>query len=551
MTPQLLVTSILTGHCPDVPVWDLSKAVRTIADGIATKPGRYDATGAWKACNALNRERHFALTLHIGQAWFACRDFSALLAKHYAQALIELSHLQQADALLDQAIEAVQRTAGARTVHVELAEYRGQKARICKQAYVDDGDPARLVQAFDAYHHAYLDNRLTNYWHGVNALALLARAERIGMTGLAPVSSRELARQLLSDMQQRAVDSPWKMASMAEVCLALDEPDHAELWLYRLLHAPQCTPFMLESLGRQLREIWDARALDGGVQAQDRLASIIARHQMARLSLLSLTPPASRAEQNELERNFQGTGAFSIDTIKQILSACASIGCVCNSHGVRLGTGFLLDGAALGLGGAGPVFVTNAHVLSDTVPGAIRPSDALVTFELDYPADGKPVFHKIAEILLTSPPGPLGQPSQAEGLLDVSVARLEQATGYGVLQVSALLPIVDGQAKAYVIGHPRGSGLQIAVHDSELLAVDDANRLVHYRTPTDPGSSGSPVFNEDWRLIALHHGGSSTMPRFRPAGTVYQANEGVTIQAIRAGIRLASLGAAMAGPDAA
>jgi len=30
---------------------------------------------------------------------------------------------------------------------------------------------------------------------------------------------------------------------------------------------------------------------------------------------------------------------------------------------------------------------------------------------------------------------------------------------------------------------------------------------VQYLTDTLPGSSGSPVFDKDWRLVALHHSG--------------------------------------------
>ncbi|MCK7580470.1 MAG: serine protease [Chromatiales bacterium] len=49
-------------------------------------------------------------------------------------------------------------------------------------------------------------------------------------------------------------------------------------------------------------------------------------------------------------------------------------------------------------------------------------------------------------------------------------------------------------AKAFVVGHPSGSGMQISLHDSQLLDIDDEQRLLHYRTPTEPGSSGNPVF---------------------------------------------------------
>jgi V8-like Glu-specific endopeptidase len=63
--------------------------------------------------------------------------------------------------------------------------------------------------------------------------------------------------------------------------------------------------------------------------------------------------------------------------------------------------------------------------------------------------------------------------------------------------------------------------------------VDDSESLLHYRTPTDPGSSGSPVFNSEWEVIALHHSGSSKTPRLHGGG-FYEANEGIALSAIRA-----------------
>jgi V8-like Glu-specific endopeptidase len=89
-----------------------------------------------------------------------------------------------------------------------------------------------------------------------------------------------------------------------------------------------------------------------------------------------------------------------------------------------------------------------------------------------------------------------------------------------------------GKTNVYVVGHPRGAGLQISLHDSRLLDIDDDEHLIHYRTPTDPGSSGSPVFNSSWEVVALHHGGSTTAPKFRGGGN-YEANEGISLHAIR------------------
>jgi V8-like Glu-specific endopeptidase len=221
-----------------------------------------------------------------------------------------------------------------------------------------------------------------------------------------------------------------------------------------------------------------------------------------------------------------------VDTLRRMLSACTSIGCVINTTFERLGTGFLLQGSAIkDAYGDAPVFVTNAHVISDEVPNAIPLQKARVTFEIESEAAGTQKGYEVAELLFTSPPGQLSVASA--DTLDVTVVRLKDLpAGSTGLPIARTLPLVDPSAKAYVVGHPRGSGLQVSLHDSTLLDIDDTECLVHYRTPTDPGSSGSPVFNSQWETIAVHHSGSTKAPRLRGLGS-YEANEGIALCAVR------------------
>lgn len=55
-----------------------------------------------------------------------------------------------------------------------------------------------------------------------------------------------------------------------------------------------------------------------------------------------------------------------------------------------------------------------------------------------------------------------------------------------------------------IIQHPAGNARKIAFRNNLLVSVDDATRLI-YLTDTKRGSSGSPVFNDQWQLVALHH----------------------------------------------
>jgi hypothetical protein len=51
--------------------------------------------------------------------------------------------------------------------------------------------------------------------------------------------------------------------------------------------------------------------------------------------------------------------------------------------------------------------------------------------------------------------------------------------------------------RAYLIGHPSAASQpQFSLQDNILLDNDD--RLLHYRAPSEPGSSGSPIFDQSW-----------------------------------------------------
>jgi endonuclease G, mitochondrial len=67
--------------------------------------------------------------------------------------------------------------------------------------------------------------------------------------------------------------------------------------------------------------------------------------------------------------------------------------------------------------------------------------------------------------------------------------------------------ILVGQAIS-IIQYPDGGPKKYGVRDNELLiAPSDADLFLQYTTDTLPGSSGSPAFNKDWEVVALHHSG--------------------------------------------
>jgi V8-like Glu-specific endopeptidase len=53
---------------------------------------------------------------------------------------------------------------------------------------------------------------------------------------------------------------------------------------------------------------------------------------------------------------------------------------------------------------------------------------------------------------------------------------------------------------------------------------------LQYTTDTLPGSSGSPVFNDAWKVVALHHAGGNLVTN--PRGDRMFANQGILMAKI-------------------
>ncbi|HYN38675.1 MAG TPA: serine protease, partial [Rhodospirillales bacterium] len=76
-----------------------------------------------------------------------------------------------------------------------------------------------------------------------------------------------------------------------------------------------------------------------------------------------------------------------------------------------------------------------------------------------------------------------------------------------------------------IIQHPSGNSKQAALRENQVI-WNDAN-FIHYETDTEPGSSGSPVFNDQWYVVALHHAG---VPRTDAAGSQLRKSDGKPLQ---------------------
>jgi len=212
--------------------------------------------------------------------------------------------------------------------------------------------------------------------------------------------------------------------------------------------------------------------------------------------LLAQTGDAERARA-ALERIIAGNDLDSINYLSKGLSVARS---VCriqlrDSQGnvQGFGTGFLI----------GPgVLMTNNHVFE--TPNTAR--NSLADFDYEVTANGRdktPVFFGFD-------PNALFFTNQALDFTIIAIKSrsLDNArnlTDYGWLPLSATPGKADPGDYLTIIQHPAGERKQICVRENKLLKYD--GNAAWYTTDTLGGSSGSPVFNRFWQVVALHHSG--------------------------------------------
>ncbi len=112
--------------------------------------------------------------------------------------------------------------------------------------------------------------------------------------------------------------------------------------------------------------------------------------------------------------------------------------------------------------------------------------------------------------------------------MDLSLARtlLQRYPGwtYGFAQLSGSINYAANEL-LNIVQHPAGRMKEIAIQENTLMHI--FSDRIHYTTDTEPGSSGSPVFNNNWDLVALHHAAGD----LSSTGT-WLDNEGIRIDSI-------------------
>lgn len=209
--------------------------------------------------------------------------------------------------------------------------------------------------------------------------------------------------------------------------------------------------------------------------------------------------------------------------------------CSIEIDGQHMGTGFLM----------GPsVVMTNYHVLMDVIDGPIEPSRVGLRFDFKVLSTGEVanagVYYDLAHDWLIDH-SPYSQidlmPMPKNGLpaddeLDYALIRVDGEPGRAAIggKEAVIEPGIPTRGwmtpepnhafthnpALFIVQHPSGQPLKLALDTDAVTDVNDNQTRVYYRTNTEPGSSGSPCFDQNWNLVALHHSGdpNSQMPEW-------------------------------------
>ena len=163
-------------------------------------------------------------------------------------------------------------------------------------------------------------------------------------------------------------------------------------------------------------------------------------------------------------------------------------------------TGFLISEDLL---------MTNHHVfpVATAAEFANLARDATIDFNAEYDIDGN---HR-DQLCFELDPDRFLHTSQELDMAVVAV-RPTDKTGtkslksQGYLVLNPTLGKVGKGDFASIIQHPSGKEKQIAIRKNEVVDIDHPIALT-YVSDTAQGSSGAPVFNDQWQTIALHSAG--------------------------------------------
>ena len=478
----------------------------------------------------LQNNAEFALLENVG-VLITVQNKDYQVRRRLAQAHIEMGQITRAISELvalreeiEKEIEAdhvdVSDVLGRKPIREELPEVIGLLGRAYKKLYVDAGpnnvEPRESdFEASKRYYTQAYKLPEGGAWHGINLIALEGFREN-QVCNKPYADNGQIQEHATKILQATPVDSscPWDLATRAEALLALSQNRDAIHALKKYLEHPETTVFMVQSTRRNFMEMWRLKSdCPPGNQMLPMLDAAYAQKGGP------LNIERALASHKDLEAILGDTGFQPINWLRKALNCASSVARVGRRPertptAQNKGTGFLIDGSIIDAGLTDkPMFLTNAHVTTslDKVRhdhptlDVLKPEETKVAF-LESSGRGKSIG--IVKEWFTSPPE----------AFDATLLELERKPdGLQPLPISKQNPVKSDRVS--ILGHPEGGQMVVSMQDNRVMEVI-GNKLF-YRTPTEKGSSGSPVFDSEWGVVALHHAG--------PGFSNSDANEGILI----------------------
>jgi endonuclease G len=230
----------------------------------------------------------------------------------------------------------------------------------------------------------------------------------------------------------------------------------------------------------------------------------------------------SRTQQSGPERIWGRTADFvGVAFLRRGLAASQAVARIAFRSGNALGTGFLVSGDLL---------LTNHHVIRS----AAETTSLEVQFDYELDWSGNPVGVTSfaldpTRFFVTDPATDLDYTLVAVG------PRRAGARSLADFGYCALSDASDKHALGEfvnVVQHPDGRYKEVVLRENQLVAR--LSHVLHYLADTEPGSSGSPVFNHEWQVVALHHWGGPYRNTRDASGRAVRrdVNEGIRVSAI-------------------
>lgn len=368
----------------------------------------------------------------------------------------------------------------------ERAEVQGLLGRVHKQRCVDGEklNRSEMSRAKDAraaaghYFEAYRDAPIENLWHGINYVAVAQYSRKKLNVDPPWAEPSEIATNILRDLaylESLERMTVWDYATRGEAALALGNIAQAKQSYQLYLAHPATSDFMRSSSRRQLVELWELPESHELVQLFDHAGTA--------------ERPTAVLPQARLQARFDDPRYAGVKKHPKARMSARAVARLGSTLYVGDGTGFLFDGAAISKKLEGkPLLMTCAHVCPDAVP-----VERLRTiFFGPGQQDDRHIIVEYAELLWTS----------AE--LDASLLLLGAAP-YGLVLAPLAKKAVRIGDSATIIGHPLGGAKLVSLEQNEVKEITDTR--LYYLSATDPGSSGSPVFNAQWQLTGMHRAG--------------------------------------------